>query len=156
MRDVLATTVHVGTATVQLNARPSRHSIEVDLDERAHLFPAGKPMTRLIYAAEGRTIDVDAVFPFNESRTRARVMSLDIDDARELGRRLVDAVYQARTQHVISDGARIAIMVLPNGYQLQIGDLNHATDVFLGTGSIWRVIQGLLRAVDQIAPNEAN
>jgi regulator of extracellular matrix RemA (YlzA/DUF370 family) len=133
-----------------------RHTVEVDLDDRAFLFPAGKPMVRLIYGAEGRSVDIDASFPFNEARTRTRILTLDIADAKDLARRLIDAVYQARTQHVISDSARIAINVLTNGYQLQIGDLNHATDIFLGTGSIWRVIQGLLRAVDHIAPIEAN
>jgi hypothetical protein len=133
-----------------------RHSVEVDLDERAYLFPAGKPMTRLIFAAEGRTIEIDGIFPFNESRTPARIAALDISDARELGRRLVDAVYQARTQHLISDSARIAITVLANGYHVQFGDLNHSIDIFLGLGCIWRVCQGLLRAVDKIAPNEAN
>lgn len=133
-----------------------RHTVEVDLDDRAFLFPPGKPMTRLIYGAEGRIVDIDGIFPFNEARTRARILSLDIADAKDLARRLVDAVYQARTQHVISDTARIAINVLTNGYHLQIGDLNHSTDVFLGTGCIWRVCQGLLRAVDHIAPIEAN
>lgn len=133
-----------------------RHTVEVDLDDRAFLFPAGKPMVRLIYGAEGRTVDIDASFPFNEARTPARIITLDVTDAKDLARRLIDAVYQARTQHVISDSARIAINVLTNGYHLQIGDLNHSTDLFLGTGCIWRVCQGLLRAVDHIAPIEAN
>lgn len=137
-----------------MNTRPN--TVEVDLDERAFLFPAGKPITRLIFNAEGRMVDVDAIFPFNEARTRARVLSLDIADAKELARRLVDAVYQARTQLVVSDGVRIAINVMTNGYQLQIGDINRSTDLFLGFGSIWRVCQGLLRAVDYIAPIEAN
>jgi hypothetical protein len=135
---------------------PGRHVVEVDLDDRAFLFPAGKPMLRLIFGAQGRSVDIDASFPFNEARTPARITSLDVADAKELARRLIEAVYQARTQHVISDSARIAITVLPNGYQIQIGDMNHATDLFLGTGSIWRVCQGLLRAVDHIAPIEAN
>ncbi len=137
-----------------MNTRPN--TVEVDLDERAFLFPAGKPITRLIFNAEGRMVDVDAIFPFNEARTQARVLSLDIADAKELARRLVDAVYQARTQLVVSDGVRIAINVMTNGYQLQIGDINRSTDLFLGFGSIWRVCQGLLRAVDYIAPIEAN
>jgi hypothetical protein len=133
-----------------------RHTVEIDLDERAYLFPAGKPLTRLILGAEGRTVAIDGIFPFNEARTRARILALDIVDAKDLARRLVDAVYQARTQHVVSDGVRIAITVMTNGYQLQIGDVNRSTDVFLGFGCIWRVIQGLLRAVDYIAPIEAN
>ena len=135
---------------------PRRHLVEIDLDDRAFLFPSGKPMTRLILGAEGRTIDIDGIFPFNEARTRARVLSLDIADAKDLARRLIEGVYQARTQHVVSDGVRIAIIVLTNGYQLQIGDMNRSVDVFLSFGCIWRVSQGLLRAVDYIAPIEAN
>ena len=133
-----------------------RHVVEIDLDERAYLFPAGKPMTRLHIAAEGREIEINAIFPFNEARTPARITTLDITDAKDLARRLLEAVYQARTQHVVSDGIRVAINVMTNGYNLQFGDLNHSTDVFLGFGCIWRVIQGLLRAVDHIAPIEAN
>ena len=133
-----------------------RRTVEIDLDERAYLFPSGKPLTRLILGAEGRTIDIDGLFPFNEARTRTRILSLDISDAKDLARRLVDAVYQARTQHVVSDGVRIAITVLTNGYQVQIGDLNRSVDLFLSFGCIWRVCQGLLRAVDHIAPIEAN
>ena len=133
-----------------------RRTVEIDLDERAYLFPSGKALTRLVLGAEGRTIDIDGLFPFNEARTRTRIISLDIADAKDLARRLVDAVYQARTQHVVSDGVRIAITVLTNGYQVQIGDLNRSTDVFLSFGCVWRVCQGLLRAVDHIAPIEAN
>lgn len=133
-----------------------RHVVEVDLDDRAFLFPAGKPMTRLVYGAEGRVIDIDGIFPFNEARTRARLVSLDMVDAKELARRLIEAVYQARTQMVVSDGVRVAINVLANGYHLQFGDINRSTDIFLGFGCIWRVCHGLLRAVDHIAPIEAN
>lgn len=138
----------------EVNGR--RRTVEIDLDERAYLFPSGKPVTRLVLGAEGRTIDIDGLFPFNEARTRTRILSLDISDAKDLARRLVDAVYQARTQHVVSDGVRIAIVVLTNGYQVQIGDVNRSTDLFLSFGCIWRVCQGLLRAVDHIAPIEAN
>ncbi len=134
----------------------SRRVVEIDLDERAYLFPAGKPMTRLIFAAEGQVIDIDGVFPFNEARTPARIASLGVEDARDLARRMIDAVYQARSQIVASDGARIAVNVLSNGYHLQFGDLNRSTEIFLGTGCIWRVCQGLLRTVDFIAPIEAN
>ena len=139
-----------------MSSSAPRHTVEVDLDDRAFLFPAGKPLVRLIYGAQGRSVDIDGSFPFNEARTSTRIVSLDVVDAKELARRLIEAVYQARTQHVISDGAQIAINVLPNGYHIQIGDLNHAIDLFLGTGSIWRVCLGLLRAVDHIAPIEAN
>jgi hypothetical protein len=56
----------------------------------------------------------------------------------------------------VSDGTHITISVVANGYRLQFGDMSRPTELFLGTGSIWRVCQGLLRAVDFIAPVESN
>ena len=137
------------------NLKPD-YSVKVELDDRAFLFPAGKSVMQLVFVADGRTIHIEAIYPFNQSRTPPRLISLDIDDARDLGRRMVEAVHQARTQLVISEGVRIAINVIANGYHIQIGDMNNSTDLFLGTGSIWRVCQGLLRVIDNMAPVEAN
>ncbi len=132
------------------------HVVKVECDERSYLFPAGKPIIQLVFSADGPTIHIEAVYPFNESRTSPRIVSLDLEDAREFARRLVDAIHQARTQLVVSSGTRIAINVLANGYHLQIGDINQSTDVFLGTPCAWRVCQGLLRIIDYVAPVEAN
>jgi hypothetical protein len=84
------------------------------------------------------------------------LFSLSFDDAKELGRRLIEAVHHARTQIVATDGVRMTVNVIVNGYLLQIGDMNQAVELFLGTGCIWRVCQGLLRITDMIAPIEAN
>jgi hypothetical protein len=132
------------------------HQVQVDLDDRAFLFPAGKPLTRMVLSTTGRTIHFDFVYAFNEARTPPRLLSLDREDVRQLAHALVTAVYLARTQHAISETMRITIDVLTNGYRLQVGDLNAPTELFLGTGSITRVCQGLLRIVDYVAPVEAN
>ena len=134
----------------------SRYEVKVDLDDRAFLFPSGKPVIQLSFVAEGRRIHVDALYPFNQARTPPRVVSLDLEDARELGRRLVEAVHTARTQLVVSETARITINVIANGYHLQLGDMTQPIELFLGTGCIWRVCQALLRAVDYVAPVESN
>jgi hypothetical protein len=139
----------------KLRPRPD-YAIKIDLDDRAYLFPAGKSIAQIAFATEGRLIHVEAVYPFNETHTPPRLLTLALEDARELGHRLVDAVYQARTQLAVSDGMRIAINVIANGYHLQIGDMSDSTDLYLSTGCIWRVCQGLLRAIDHIAPVEAN
>jgi predicted phage-related endonuclease len=81
---------------------------------------------------------------------------LDLEDAKEFGRRLVEAVHCARTQMVVTTGIRITINVVANGYHLQFGDMNNATELFLDTNCIWRVCQGLLRIADLIAPVESN
>jgi hypothetical protein len=130
--------------------------VKVDLDERAFLFPAGKLISQISFATDGRVVHLDAVYPFNEARTPPRLLTLSIEDADELARRLVDAVYQARTQLAMSDGMRIAINVIANGYHLQIGDMTDSTDLYLSTGCIWRVCQALLRVTDYVRPVEAN
>ena len=138
-----------------LKARPDC-VVKIDVDERTFLFPAGKAVAQLAFVSEGRTIHLEAAYLFNESRTAPRILTLGLDDARDFARRLIDAVYQARTQLAMSDGMRITINVVANGYHLQIGDMSEPTDLYLSTSCIWRVCQGLLRVIDHIAPVQAN
>jgi hypothetical protein len=133
-----------------------KHEVKVDLDDRAFLFPAGKSVSQLLFLSDGKMIFIEAVYPFNQAHTPPRLASLDLEDAREFGHRLVEAVHCARTQIVATSGVRITINVVANGYQFQFGDMNNATELFLGTNSIWRVCQGLLRIADLIAPVESN
>jgi len=133
-----------------------KHEVKVDLDDRAFLFPAGKSIAQLVFLSDGTSIHIEAAYQFNQSRTPPRLLVLDYEDAKELGRRLVEAVHHARTQLVMTAGVRITINVVANGYHLRIGDMNDATELFLSTACIWRVCQGLLRIVDLIAPVESN
>ena len=133
-----------------------KFEIKVDLDDRSFLFPAGKSVSQLILMSDGRTVFLDAIYPFNQSRTPPRLISLDQEDTREFGRRLIEAVHCARTQLVVTSGVRISINVIANGYHLQFGDMNSAIDLYLGTSCVWRVCQGLLRIADLIAPVESN
>ncbi|MEO5376076.1 MAG: hypothetical protein H7840_17775 [Alphaproteobacteria bacterium] len=136
-------------------ALPNRQPLDVQvaMDERAFLFPDGKAVTHLLLSSEGQgRVCIDAVFGFNETRLAPRILTLTLDDARELGRKLVEAVYHARTHYVISDTARITINVVTNGYFVQIGEVSNSTDLFLSTGVIWRVCNGLLRLVDSMSP----
>lgn len=134
----------------------AKFEVKVDVDERTFLFPAGKSITQLLLQSDGKKINIEAVYPFNQTHTPPRLLSLDLEDAQELGRRLVEAVYHARTQLVVTAGIDITITVAPNGYHLRIGDMNEATELFLSTGCIWRVCQGILRIVDLIAPVQSN
>jgi len=138
-------------------AEPSqRFEIKVDLDDRAFLFPSGKQLVQISFIAEGQSIHLDAAYAFNQSRASPRLLTLNRADGRELARKLIDAVYAARTQIIASETTRITITVIANGYHFQIGDLNDASELFLSTGCIWRVCHGLLRALDSIAPIETN
>ena len=133
-----------------------KFEVKVDLDDRAFLFPSGKPVIQLVFLAEGRSIHIEASYPFNQARTPPRIVTLDLADARELGHKLVEVVHNAKSQLLVSEGTHITISVVANGYHLQIGDMNAATEIFLSTGVIWRVCQGLLRIVDFVAPVESN
>ena len=133
-----------------------KFEVKIDLDDRAFLFPAGKALAQLVFLSDGKRIFLEAVYPFNQTRTPPRLLTLDLDDARDLGRGLIQAVHYARTQLVVTEGIRVSINVIPNGYHLQIGDMNQATEIFLSTGCIWRVCQGLLRITDLTAPVESN
>ncbi len=141
-------------------AAPITAAVAVDLDERAFLFrhgvSGGKPLTRLVFHPAGRQVQVEAVFAFNASRAAPQLFALGLEDARLLARTLVDAVYQARTQHAITETMRIAVEVLTNGYRLHVGEMDAGLDLYFGTGCIWRLCQGLLRAVDVIAAVESN
>jgi hypothetical protein len=143
------------TVPVATELKP-KYEIKVDLDDRAFLFPAGKSISQLLFLSNGKKIYVEAAYPFNQSHTPPRLLSLELEDAKELGRRLIEAVYHARTQLVVTAGVRITINVVGNGYHLQIGDMNAATELFLSTGCIWRVCQGILRISDLISPVESN
>jgi hypothetical protein len=133
-----------------------KFEIKIDLDDRCFVFPAGKSVSQLLLTSDGRTVFLDATYPFNQSHTPPRLISLDLEDTKEFGRRLIEAVHCARTQLVATSGVRISINVNANGYHLQFGDMNSAVDLFLGTGCIWRVCQGILRIADLIAPVESN
>jgi hypothetical protein len=130
--------------------------IRVDLDDRAFLFPAGKSVSQVSLCSDGRLIHIEAVYPFNQSRTAPRILTMSREDAAEFAKRLIEAVYYARPQLVIGSSLKATITVAANGYHFQFGDLNTATELFLGTASIWRFCQSLLRIVDLISPVEAN
>ena len=107
-------------------AKP-RFEVKVDLDDRAFLFPSGKPVIQLVFLAEGRGIQIDASYPFNQARTPPRIATLDLADAKELGLKLVEVVHTAKSQLVVSESSHITISVLANGYRLQFGQ-RRATD----------------------------
>ena len=132
------------------------HEVKVDLDDRSFLFPAGKPLVQLLFQSDGRRIFIEAVYPFNQTRTPPRILTMGLEDAQELARGLVRAVHQAKTQLVVTEGLRVSVNVVANGYHVLIGDLNRATEIFLGTASIWKVCHGLLRIIDLTAPVESN
>jgi hypothetical protein len=90
-----------------------KFEIKADLDERSFLFPAGKSASQLLFLSDGRTIVVEAVYPFNQTHTPPRLVTLNLEDAKEFGRRLIEAVHCARTQLVVTSGFASALTLLP-------------------------------------------
>jgi hypothetical protein len=120
------------------------------------LYPAGKGITRVTLSAVEGGVAFDATFSFNHSKTAFRIMVLSLQDARVLGRTLVDSVDQARPQNATTETMRVGITVHTNGFHLDIGDTSRPVELFIGLPSIWRFALLVLRAVDRLTPVEAH
>lgn len=132
-------------------AARARLVVNVEMDDRTVLFPDGKFLTHVAIAEDaGGGIRLDGVFLFNESRTEATIASVEPEDARELGRALLEAVFQGRTQHVLSETARIAVVFNPNGFVLRFGEERALRELFIASPAIVRLAQGVLRMVDRV------
>lgn len=126
--------------------------INIEADDRTVLFPDGKFLSHISVQETGDgSLRLEGVFLFNESRQDQEIAQLSVDDARELGRALLEAVFQGRTQHVLSDGAKIAVVFNPNGFVLRIGEEPALRELFVASPAIVRLSQGLLRMVDKLS-----
>ncbi|MBF0334699.1 MAG: hypothetical protein HQL40_13810 [Alphaproteobacteria bacterium] len=133
-----------------------RMVFNIEMDDRTVLWPDGKFLTHVtVHEVDGR-VRLDAVFMFNESRGDTLIADLDPDDAWELGRYLIEAVYQGRTQHVLSDTARIGVVFNPNGFVVRVGEGAALKELFLASPAIIRLAQGILRTLDAAAAPAAN
>jgi hypothetical protein len=127
--------------------------IRIELDERCFLFPDGKLLTHLMLVREDKdTIGFEAVFPFNATRLPARFLSLSRDEARLFAKEMIEVVYAARSGLMLHDSLKISIIVAPNGYRVDYQRAEMRVETFLSTGVIWRVIKGILQAVDEASP----
>lgn len=138
------------TAMASAPALRSRLVINVELDDRSFLFPDGKVLSHISLHEGGDLIRLEGVFPFNETRLDPLIQALRPDDALDFARTILDAVYQGRTQHVLSDSVKIAILFNPNGFILKFGEERALKEVFLNSPAIIRLAQGLLRLIDHM------
>lgn len=136
---------------------PAEVAIKVDLDERAFLFPHQKALTHLnVRVIRPNIVRVEGGFAFNQSRASPVLFDLAVDDCAEFARRLVEAVYRARSTEIVTRTLSVSVLVVANGYILNIADKDQPLELFIGTGSIWRVCNGFTRAVDLLAPIASN
>lgn len=136
-------------------ARP-RLVINVEMDDRTVLFPDGKFLSHLALHEADRgngeeAVRLEGVFHFNEERTDPVLAILEVEDAREFGRSLLDAVFQGRTQHMLSETAKIAVIFNPNGFVLKFGEERTLKELFIASPAIVRLAQGVLRMVDRLS-----
>ncbi|WP_042688641.1 hypothetical protein [Azospirillum sp. B506] len=133
----------------------SKLVINIEVDDRTVLFPDGKFLSHIALhegeAPDGGTVRLEGVFLFNESRLGPDIASLDVEDARELARSILDAVFQGRTQHVLSEAAKIAVIFNPNGFVLRFGEGAALRELFIGSPAIVRLAQGVLRMADRLS-----
>lgn len=129
------------------------NAIAVDMDERAFLMPEMKNIAQLRFAAEtGGVVSVEFIYAHNVNRLPPSRLTLRYEDAKDLCRRLVDAVYRAQTQNVISESAHIAITMVTNGYIFIIDDSGAQKQFYMSSAVIWRVCNALCRVVDMQSP----
>ncbi|SMH41210.1 hypothetical protein [Azospirillum agricola] len=133
-------------------AARSRLVINVEMDDRTVLFPDGKFLSHVgVHETDGTDIRLEGVFHFNEERADPVLATLDVEEARDFGRAILDAVFQGRTQHVLSETSRIAVIFNPNGFVLKFGEERMLKELFIASPAIVRLSQGILRMVDRVS-----
>jgi hypothetical protein len=138
-------------------AGPMENAVKIELDERAFLFPDGKSVTHIVVTRDRHSaFQLEAVFAFNKTKRNPRFATLSLHQMREFVRELLGAVYHAKTSFVLDDTLKIAINVTLNGYIIEFTRSDEHFELFLGTGSIWRVVKSLLMVVDEASPVVAN
>ncbi|KAA5606973.1 hypothetical protein F1188_03415 [Roseospira marina] len=132
------------------------HDVRVDLNERCFLFPTGKGVLHLVLSAraEPPTLEMRAVFGFNQTRADGTVDRFTLVEAHTLARAMIEGVYQARTQTVFLEGRRVALVCHTNGF-VMVGP-DECYELFLSGQTLITVAQGILRAVDKVARTEAH
>lgn len=137
--------------TLPHSAARGRLVVNVEMDDRSVLFPGGKFLSHVaLHECDEAVIRLEGVPHFNEERTDQLIATLAAADAYELARSLLDAVFQGRTQHVLSDTAKIAVIFNPNGFVLKFGEERALRELYLASPAIVRLAQGLMRMVDRL------
>ncbi|CAA7626331.1 hypothetical protein [Magnetospirillum sp. UT-4] len=141
---------------IEVHAQQPIAVVNIDLDERAFVFPAGKSLLQLKVVAFESGLSFEGVFAFNNGKAQHHLFKLNVEDAVDFSRKLVDGVYRAQSGHLLSDYVMVSLNVVANGYVFQIGDMTDPKEIYIGTGSIWRVCKGLLQALDHVRPKQSN
>ena len=131
---------------------PSEPAVKVELDERCFLFPDGKVVRHVVIAGERNSVTIDAVFDFNETRRSPRIIELSLADAAGFARELANAAYYAKTSFFLSDGLQASINIAQHGCLIEFLKFDARVEFMVTVPATWRLIKGLLSAIDARAP----
>lgn len=140
-----------------MTVTPEAEAVAIELDERCYLFPNAKPVThlKLVAAAPGYIV-IEALLGFNRAMTDTRLAILSLEDATQVSRKLVDAYFQGKTQHALSDRAKVAIVFNANGFLVSFEVQGHLAELFISPPALQRFTRGLMQLVDALQPIQAN
>jgi hypothetical protein len=139
-------------AAARDNAAAGNPAIKVELDERCFLFPAGKVVRHLMIAGERDLIVMDAVYEFNETRRSPRIVEMKLSEAAGFSRELANAAYYGRTSFYVSEGFQATINIAQHGSQIEFMKFDSKVELMVSVPATWRVIRGLLCAIDARSP----
>lgn len=135
----------------------NRVAVSVEADDRTALYPHGNFLSHVMVLGVPATNDDDeseirleAVFTFNDQQVDPLITVMGLDDARALSRALLEGVYQGRTQHVLTQSAKIAVIFNPNGFVLRFGEERDGVELFIAAPAIIRLAQGIARVSDRL------
>jgi hypothetical protein len=134
------------------DSAPAGPAVKIELDERCFLFPDGKVVKHVVIAAERNLVTIDAVFDFNETRRSPRIIELSLPDAAGFARELVNAAYYAKTSFFLSDGLQATINVAQHGCLIEFLKFDAKVELMVSVPATWRLIKGILSAIDSRAP----
>lgn len=127
--------------------------IKVELDERAFLFPRPKQLSHMqlsVYKPD--KVEVAAGFAYNLSGQPTQLFELTAADVHDFAQQLVGSVYRAQSGMIVTKSISIGISVVANGYIWQFGEITNPHELYLSTGTIWRVCGAFGRACDLLSP----
>jgi hypothetical protein len=130
--------------------------ITIETDDRTVLFPAGKFISMIQVKNVGDEIHLEATYVFNEERYDPLIATMTKDDGFRLARAIMDAVFQGRTQHVVTRGERLGVIFQPNGFILVFSRYDEANELFIASPAVIRLAHSILRALDRVERQRNN
>lgn len=149
--------IHLSETAIGGVPTTEAEAVAIELDERCYLFPNAKPLTHLkLLAGNPGYITVEALLSFNRAMTDTRIAVLSLEDAGQLARKLVDAYFQGKTQHALSDRAKVAIVFNANGFLVSFEVQGRLAELFISPPALQRFTRGLMQLLDALQPIQAN